>query len=63
MNSRRWWFLIPAFVLALAVWYGLASSDVPDGQPPLTAMDLAALKADFNRASDQTRVIVLLSPT
>jgi len=63
VNARRWWFLIPACVVALAVWYGLASSQVPDGQPPLAAMDLAALKADFNRASDQTRVIVLLSPT
>jgi len=26
-------------------------------------MDLAALRADFNRAADRARLIVLLSPT
>ena len=38
----------------------------PTGSPGQTAaagMDLAALRADFNRARDRTRLIVLLSPT
>lgn len=41
----------------------LADLRLPFGQPALAAMDLAALRADFNRAADRTRLIVLLSPT
>jgi hypothetical protein len=50
-------------VTALAVWYGLSAHQQPAGQPPLAAMDLPALKAEFNRASAQTRLILVLSPT
>jgi len=56
-------FAIPAIVLAIAVGYGVFAHQSPSGQPPLAVMDLAALKADFNRSSNQTRIIVLLSPT
>ena len=63
MNRRRWLWAVPALIVAVALWYNFAGSRTPAGQPPLAAMDLAALKADFNRAADQTRVIVLLSPT
>jgi hypothetical protein len=38
----------------------------PTGQPPLAEMNarsMEALKAEFNRAKDQYRVIALLSPT
>ena len=56
-------FLIPAIVLAAAIWYGLAGHQAPAGQLPLAAMDIADLRADFNRASDRPRLIVLLSPT
>ena len=55
--------LLPAAVLAAAVWYGYFGHQTPSGQPPLAAMDLAALRADFNRAADRPRLIVLLSPT
>ena len=61
--SRRWWLAVPAVIVAAALYYFLAGSQTPAGQPPLAAMNLAALKADFNRAADQTRIIVLLSPT
>jgi len=56
-------FLVPAAVLAAAVWYGYFGHQPPAGQPALATMDLAALRADFNRAADRTRLIVLLSPT
>jgi hypothetical protein len=55
--------LLPAAVLAAAIWYGYFSHQAPSGQPPLATMDLAALRADFNRAADRPRLIVLLSPT
>jgi hypothetical protein len=56
-------FIIAAVVLGGALAYGIFAHRSPDGQPPLAQMDLAAFKAEFNRASNQTRVIVLLSPT
>jgi hypothetical protein len=55
--------VLPAFVLAAAVWYGAFGHRVPSGQPALAAMDLAALRADFNRAAGSLRLIVLFSPT
>jgi hypothetical protein len=61
--KRTLLFLLAAAVLAAAVWYGFFGHQTPSGQPALAAMDLAALRADFNRAADRTRLIVLLSPT
>ena len=54
--------LVPA-VAAAAIWYGLFSHQPPPGQPPMALMDLASLRADFNRAADRPRLIILLSPT
>lgn len=62
-RNRGALLLIPAIVLAFAIGYGLMAHKTPVGQPPLAAMNLEALKAEFNRASDRVRVIVLLSPT
>jgi hypothetical protein len=48
------------------LWWRFATRYVPDGQPPLATVDagyIAALKDDFNRASGETRIILLLSPT
>jgi hypothetical protein len=53
-------------IAAAVAWYRFAPGEVPVGQPPLVTIDWAALeglKADFNRYSNETRVIVLLSPT
>ena len=61
--KRALLFLVPVAVLGAAIWYGNFSHATPPGQPALAAMDLAALCADFNRAADRTRLIVLLSPT
>jgi hypothetical protein len=50
-------------VAAAYAWWQFGTRYVPAGQPPLAAMDVAALRVEFNRAAGQTRVILLLSPT
>jgi len=67
MNRR---FVIFAGVIAALaaamLWYLFGPRQVPPGQPPLgilSASSLEALRADFNRDADRTRVILLLSPT
>ena len=66
MTKRRW-LLLALVVLIGAVGYArFGTHYAPAGQPPLTYLDvesLTTLKDDFNRASDATRLIVLLSPT
>jgi hypothetical protein len=57
--------VLAAIVAALA-WLQYGTREVPAGQPPLAYLDpssLEMLKADFNRASGETRILVLLSPT
>ena len=61
--KRTLLFLVPAAVLAAALWYGFLGHRAPSGQPALASMDLTALRADFNRAADSTRLIVLFSPS
>ncbi len=62
--------LVAAAVIILLVaavgWHLWGPSRVPAGQPPLTTLDstnLTILQDAFNEASNQVRVIVLLSPT
>ena len=53
-------------VLGVAVWFGLLTHQTPGGQPPLAEMDpqsLESLKAQFNQAAGEFRVVLLLSPT
>ena len=55
-----------AVLLAAVAWYQFGRHSVPPGQPPLATLDassLAAFKADFNAASGQVRMVLLLSPT
>ena len=57
--------VIVALVLA-AAWYQFGGHRTAPGQPPLaelSAGSLEQLRADFNAAADQPRMIVLLSPT
>jgi hypothetical protein len=56
-------FGLAGAALAQIAWYGVFAHQTPPGQPALGDVDLAALKADFNRDSSQTRIILLLSPT
>ena len=53
-------------VLLIAAYYTYAPRHVPDGQPPLAEIvpqNFSDLQKQFNQASDQTRILVLLSPT
>jgi hypothetical protein len=66
MTRRRrvWIGLSVAVVLVLA--YVFTRHEVPAGQPPLVTLDVngrSALRADFNTAASDTRIILLLSPT
>lgn len=67
MNRRRAIFVaVPAILLGLGAWYHFNGHQAPIGQSPLedlNAQSLDTLKSEFNRASSQTRVILLLSPT
>lgn len=68
MNRRGkvWLLLVLVLILGAFAWVRFATHDTPAGQPPLAYLDLltlVTLKADFNRAAGETRIIVLLSPT
>jgi hypothetical protein len=50
----------------LIVWYLWLSKGRPPGQPPLTSLtqnNLDLFKNAFNGAGDETRLVLLLSPT
>src|SRR5262249_10530794 len=58
--------VLVTLVAAAAVWSRRAPRAVSPGQPPLVALDAMTrrtLQADFNRSADETRILVLLSPT
>jgi hypothetical protein len=67
MTRRKLLLIVVLTAIAAASAYvGLATHETPAGQPPLAYLDptsLAALKADFNGAAGETRIVVLLSPT
>jgi hypothetical protein len=69
MKHARWSLAVAGFALLIAAavaWYRFAPGEAPAGQPPLVTIDakiIEDLRADFNRHSSDTRVIVLLSPT
>jgi hypothetical protein len=67
-NTRRTFGVAGLVVLIAAVvaWYRFAPSEAPAGQPALVTIDAGALeglRADFNRHANETRLIILLSPT
>jgi hypothetical protein len=57
--------IVIVLVLAAAgyLWLQFGTRTVPEGQQPLTTLDLASFREEFNRAAEATRVVVLLSPT
>ena len=67
-NARRTFGVAGLLVLlaAAVVWYRFAPGEAPAGQPPLVTIDaeaLEGLRADFNRHGNETRLVILLSPT
>jgi hypothetical protein len=67
MNRRRWMVLAALGVcVALVVLPRFFTHNTPGPQPPLGFLDarsVGTLRADFNRAANDVRIIVLLSPT
>jgi hypothetical protein len=73
MHLRRVFFTLTVALLAIAtiagagfVWLKHSPRRTPAGQPALSRLDAATLPAfrdAFNAHADETRVIVLLSPT
>ena len=69
MTGRRRVVAALAVVVTLVgalAWFMLRPGNAPHWQPPLVTLDpssLNLLREDFNRHSNQTRIIVLLSPT
>lgn len=69
MTRRRLLLVLSAVVVigvAAVAWLNLGTHYTAAGQPPLTKLDAASLgtlKEEFNRASADSRMIVLLSPT
>ena len=66
--NRRGWIAIAlvAVVLAALAQRQFGTHNAPAGQPALANLDAASLdrlRADFNRATDEARVILLLAPT
>ncbi len=66
-RSRKIALVVVIVALLLGgAWYQFGGHRTAPGQPPLTELNAAALdqlRADFNAAADQPRMIVLLSPT
>ena len=65
---KRFWLIVLAAlaVVVLGAVYYTRPGQAPTGQEPLVEINtavLSSLKDDFNRTSDQLRVILLLSPT
>ncbi len=66
--KRRVWIAIALVAVALVLLAArqFGTHNAPAGQPPLADLDagsLDMLRADFNRAAGEARIIVLLSPT
>jgi hypothetical protein len=65
MRKRTVLALLIIGVVSAFAWHQ-SIGQVPDGQPPLVTLDLAAvdaLRSEFNAAADRVRIIVLLAPT
>ena len=66
--NRRGWIAVGlvAIVLVALAQRQFGTHNAPAGQPPLAHLDTGSfdmLRADFNRATGEARIIVLLSPT
>lgn len=66
--KRNWSIVLSAAVVVMlgAGVYFARTGYAPAGQPSLVEMNgstLSALQAEFNRTSDNWRVMLLLSPT
>ena len=68
MTKRRKLLVLVIVIAAVvgAAWYQFGGHRTAEGQRPLADLNAASLdqlRADFNAASGETRMILLLSPT
>lgn len=67
LRSSKYAFWVIGIIAAfLIVWYLWLSKGTPPGQPRLTSLtqnNLDHFKNDFNGAADESRLLLLLSPT
>jgi hypothetical protein len=64
--KRRYLFAIPVIALAGAALYLYGGHVVPASQPPLAELrpeNFSEFASAFNAAKDDTKVLLLLSPT
>jgi len=65
--KKRLTILAVVFVGLLALaWHFYGGERVPAGQPPLVSLkstNFDQIRAAFNRASGEVRIVLLLSPT
>jgi len=67
MTKKRLWLAAAgAAALVAAGYYTWAPREAPAGQPPLVALqpeNFETIRAAFNSAAGQVRILLLLSPT
>jgi hypothetical protein len=65
--TRRWWAAVAIAAITVAILgQQFGTHSTPEGQPALVHLNstaLETLRSDFNRASGDVRLILLLSPT
>lgn len=62
----RGFLIVAVAALAAIAWFFFGPSQAPPGQAALVRVNaetLEAMRTEFNAASEQTRVLALLSPT
>jgi hypothetical protein len=65
-TAKRIGVIVIVLLVAGGGYLYFADRTTPSGQAPLTTIDTSAFadfRAEFNRAQDKVRVVVLLAPT
>lgn len=64
---RRLAWVLGGIVLAIVIAFGILRlqppGTAPPGQPPVEKLEVERFRRTFNAASNETRVLILLSPT
>jgi hypothetical protein len=66
MRRRLLWILggtLVAIVGAVVILRFQPPGAAPPGQPPVEQLDVERFRRTFNAASNETRVLIMLSPT
>jgi hypothetical protein len=66
MTRKRAFWLLVAIAVVAVVFYLWGSNHTPPGQAPLVSLEqtnVSQFQQDFNAATADTRIVLLLSPT